>query len=77
MHNILMPFLAVDDVLTFLKSIDASCGIWWIWSSVGWMHGWGLAGFVPVRGAAWLASWPLDHDVTLLKMKNEFLLETH
>ena len=37
----------------------------------------GLAGLVPLRGAARLVSWPLDHDVTFLKMKKRVSLETH
>ena len=65
-------FLAVDDVLTFLKSIDASCGIWWIWSSVGWMHGW-VCPWVWGCLAGVLPAWPQCH---FLKTVNMSLWET-
>ena len=52
--------LVFDEALSFLKGIDASCGVWWVWSSVGWMRGWVcpcvwgcLAGVLP--------AWPQCH----------------
>ena len=68
-HNILMPFFGNWwGFLSFIKITDALSWHWTVMgSSVGWVRGWGLAGFVPVCG---VPSWRLARLATMPFCKN-------